>query len=74
MNERLSWLISRTGTWPAFRPRHGWRLCARAGQATVEYAIAAGVLTAMVAILAIFLYTFREYGGRVLDLVSSDYP
>jgi hypothetical protein len=46
----------------------------RQGQASVEYAIVAGILTAIVAILAVFLYTFREYGGRVLDLVSADYP
>ena len=46
----------------------------RSGQATVEYAVVAGILTATVAILAVFLYTFREYGGRVLDMVSSEYP
>jgi len=46
----------------------------KAGQAMTEYVIVAGMLTAAVAILAVFLYTFKEYGGRVLDLVSSDYP
>lgn len=40
----------------------------------VEYIIVAGMLIATVAILAVFLYTFKEYGGRVLDLVSSEYP
>ena len=45
-----------------------------AGQAMVEYVMVAGILTAMVLTLAVFLYTFREYSGRTLDLVSSDYP
>ena len=46
----------------------------KSGQAMVEYAICAVIFTSMVAVLAIFLYTFREYGGRVLDLVASEYP
>ncbi len=44
------------------------------GQAMTEYLLVAAMLTALTLILAVFLYTFREYGGRVLDLVSSDYP
>ena len=40
----------------------------------VEYVIVAGVLVAMVAVLSVFLYTFREQSGRVLDLVASEYP
>jgi hypothetical protein len=32
------------------------------------------MLTATMAIMAIFLYTFRENSGRVLDLVASEYP
>ena len=40
----------------------------------VEYVIAAGVLVTTVAVMAVFLYTFRQYGGRVLDLVASEYP
>jgi hypothetical protein len=47
---------------------------ARRGQTSVEYLITAGMLIASVAILAVFLYTFKEYGGRVLDLVASEYP
>ena len=46
----------------------------QAGQAMVEYVIVAGVLEAMVAVLSVFLYTFREQSGRVLDLVASEYP
>ena len=36
--------------------------------------VVAGTLLAAVAILAVFLYTFKEQSGRVLDLVSSDCP
>ena len=51
------------------------RPCAsRRGQTLVEYVIVAGVLVAMVAVISVFLYTFREQSGRVLDLVASEYP
>jgi len=40
----------------------------------VEYIIVAGVLVASIAVLSVFLYTFREQSGRVLDLVAWDYP
>ena len=40
----------------------------------LEYMIVAGILLACVSILAIFLYTFREHGDRVIDLVASEYP
>ncbi len=46
----------------------------RHGQAMIEYMIVAVMLTATMAIMAVFLYTFRESSGRVLDLVSSEYP
>jgi hypothetical protein len=44
------------------------------GQAMVEFLVVAGMLMAAVAILMVFLTTFREYGTRVLDLVGSEYP
>ncbi|MGQ9662152.1 MAG: Flp family type IVb pilin [Kiritimatiellia bacterium] len=44
------------------------------GQTMLEYVIIAGMLTAMVAILAVFLYVFREHSGRVLNLLASEYP
>jgi hypothetical protein len=47
---------------------------ARSGQAMLEYMIVAGMLLAVVAILAVFLYAFREHSGRVLDLVAYEYP
>lgn len=46
----------------------------RGGQAAVEYAILAGILVAMVAIMVVFLGTFREYSGRTLQLAASEYP
>ncbi len=46
----------------------------RRGQALVEYVVVAGMLLASLAILALFLATFREYGYRILDMVASDYP
>ncbi len=47
---------------------------ARSGQAMLEFMAVLGVLVAMVAVLALFLYTFREHGGRVLSLVAAEYP
>ncbi len=46
----------------------------RRGQTLTEYAVAMGVLMAVIAMAALFLYTFKEYGGRILDLVASEYP
>lgn len=39
-----------------------------------EYVMVAGVLLASVAMLALLLYVFKEYGGRILSMVSSEYP
>jgi hypothetical protein len=44
------------------------------GQATTEATVVAVMLTAMVAMLALLLYIFKEYGVRIIDLVSSEYP
>jgi len=44
------------------------------GQATVEYAIVAGVMVALVAVMSLFITTFGEYGERILDMIASDYP
>lgn len=46
----------------------------KGGQTLAEYAVATGVLLAVIAMAALFLYTFKEYGGRILDLVASEYP
>jgi len=50
------------------------RLSWRSGQAMVEFVVIAGMMLATVAIMMVFLGTFREYGTRVLDLVGSEYP
>jgi hypothetical protein len=49
-------------------------LRSRRGQTLTEYAVMTGVLLGVVAVAALFLYTFKEYGGRILDLVASEYP
>ena len=50
-----------------------FRLSSR-GQAMAEYVIIAGLLMASLGILTVFFVTFKEYGGRILALVSSEYP
>lgn len=51
-----------------------WATSRKRGQAMVEYVVVAGMLMAALAILALLLYTFREYSNRVMDLVGSEYP
>ena len=51
-----------------------WRHFDRSGQALVEYAVVAGMMLATMAVMALLLYVFKEHGGRVLDLVASEYP
>jgi hypothetical protein len=46
----------------------------RAGQTTTEFAIMAAMLTLSVVVMALFLWTFRQYGGRILGLVASEFP
>ena len=40
----------------------------------VEYLLTAAVLLSIVAVMAVFLFSVKEQGGRVLNLVASDYP
>ena len=44
------------------------------GQAATEYVVVVGILIATLAILVVFLGTFREYGGPILQLAASEYP
>jgi len=44
------------------------------GQALTEYVVIAGLLMASLGILTVFFVTFKEYGMRILALVSSEYP
>ena len=54
--------------------RQGSGFTASTGQAMIEYVIVAGMLVSAAAILAVFLFTFRQQGGRILDLVASEFP
>lgn len=46
----------------------------KAGQVATEFIMVAGMVLATVGILALLLYTFKEYGGRILNLLASEYP
>ena len=50
------------------------RLRDRSGQAMIEYIVCAAILVMLTGLLALLLVTVRESGGRVLDLVASEYP
>lgn len=40
----------------------------------LEFAIVAGMVTLTLVVFGLYLYTFREQGTRVLDLIAADYP
>jgi hypothetical protein len=40
----------------------------------MEYVMVAGMLVFVVLMISVFLYTFRQFGGRVLDLAGMEYP
>ena len=44
------------------------------GQAMIEFILVAAATILMCTVLAVFLYTFRENSGRVMDHVASEYP
>jgi uncharacterized YccA/Bax inhibitor family protein len=46
----------------------------KSGQIMLEYAIVAGILVGVLSMLALFLFTFKEQGGRIMDLISADFP
>ena len=46
----------------------------RSGQTLIEYLVLTVMILASVAILSVFLFTFREQGDRVLQLVGYEYP
>ncbi len=39
-----------------------------------EFVVVAASMLMLLVMLALFLYTYREYGGRVLNLVASEFP
>ena len=64
-----------TAAFPARKAREMSRIFrSRSGQTVAEYAIVAGMAAAALAILVVFLFTFKEYVGRILDLAGSEYP
>jgi len=46
----------------------------KSGQAMLEYVMVVAMSLGILVTLGFFMYVFKEYGGRVLDLVSSNYP
>lgn len=48
--------------------------CGRRGQVLVEYVVTVGVIIALMSGAALLLYVLKENGGRILDLVASEYP
>jgi len=46
----------------------------RSGQTMIEYVVMAVFIVLTVTIMSVLLYTFKEQGGRVLDLAASEYP
>jgi len=46
----------------------------KAGQVFTEYLIVFGMTVGVLVMLALFLTVFKEYGGRILDLVASEFP
>lgn len=40
----------------------------------MEYLVTMGVLLLLLVMLGLFLFTFKEYSGRILGLVASEYP
>lgn len=46
----------------------------RSGQTLIEYVIVAGMLLAATSVLAVFLYTFKQSGGRTIELIAYEYP
>jgi hypothetical protein len=46
----------------------------KSGQALTEFVAVMAMLLATGAILALLLFTVREYGGRILHLLAADLP
>ncbi|MFO1491182.1 MAG: hypothetical protein U1F77_14245 [Kiritimatiellia bacterium] len=46
----------------------------RNGQVMLEFAVMLVMSLGVIIILMLFFITFKEFGGRILDLVASEYP
>ena len=44
------------------------------GQTMLEFVLTFLLFSGLIVMLAMFLWTFKSYGGRILDLVASEYP
>lgn len=44
----------------------------RAGQSLVEFVVVAAMMVLLLAMVSLFLYTFRSFGGRVLSLLGME--
>lgn len=44
------------------------------GQAMLEYIVVFGMSMGILILLGMFFYVFKEQGGRVLELIASEYP
>jgi hypothetical protein len=40
----------------------------------IEYLIVAAMVILAMSVMSVLLYALREHGGRLLDLVSYEYP
>lgn len=49
-------------------------LIRKRGQTMVEYVFTAVILMSIVAVMAVFLYSYKEHTNRVMDLAASEYP
>jgi|YNPNPStandDraft_1061719.scaffolds.fasta_scaffold397038_1 Tfp pilus assembly protein PilV len=50
------------------------RAMTTAGQTMVEFVSMVAMTLLTIIVLALLLYTFKEYGARVMELVGSEYP
>ena len=46
----------------------------KCGQSMLEYIMVVAMTLGVLVTLGFFIYVFKEYGDRILDIVSSDYP
>jgi hypothetical protein len=46
----------------------------KVGQVMLEYVVVVAMTLGILVTLGFFIYVFKEYGGRILDIVSSDFP
>lgn len=46
----------------------------KSGQSMLEYLMVLAMTLGVMVTLGFFIYVFKEHGGRILDLVSSNYP